>query len=68
MVTKGLLFQLLLHQGADKVATRFPGLLHFTLDPHLKILSAKRGRIKLSSIVYPPRSKFRFSLLLAVVK
>ena len=26
--------------------TPFPGLLHFTLDPHLIVLSAKQGSIK----------------------
>ena len=28
------------------IATPFPGLLHFTLDPHLIMLSAKQGGIK----------------------
>ena len=27
-------------------ASPFPGLLHFTLDPHLIVLSAKQGGIK----------------------
>ena len=28
------------------IATQFPGLLHSTLDPYLKMLSVKQGGIK----------------------
>ena len=36
----------LLHQGVEKGATPFPGLLHFTLDLYNIILSVKQGCIK----------------------
>ena len=36
----------LLHRGIEECATLFLGLLHFTLDPHLIVLSAKQGDIK----------------------
>ena len=35
-----------LHQGVGEGATPFPGLLHFTLDPYLIMLSVKQGGIK----------------------
>ena len=43
---EGPLFDSLLHQGVGEGATPFPGLLHFTLDPYLIMLSAKQGGIK----------------------
>ena len=36
----------LLFQGVGKDATPFPGLLYFTLDPYLILLSVKQGSIK----------------------
>ena len=39
-------FHKLLHQGEGDVATPFPGLLHFTLDLYLIMLSVKQGGIK----------------------
>ncbi len=36
----------LLHQGVEKGATPFRGLLHFTLDPYLIMLNVKQGGIK----------------------
>ena len=33
-------------QGVVEGATPFPGLLHFTLDPYLIMLSVKQGDIK----------------------
>ena len=39
-------FQLLLHQGVGEGATPFFGLLHFTLDTYLIMLSIKQGGIK----------------------
>ena len=45
-VTRRLPFRLLLHQGVGEGATPFPGLLHFTLDPYLIMLSVKQGGIK----------------------
>ena len=39
-------FRYLLHQGVGEGATPFPGLLHFTLDPYLIMLSVKQGGIK----------------------
>ena len=36
----------LLHRGVGEGATPFPGLLHFTLDSYLIVLSAKQGGIK----------------------
>ena len=39
-------FRLLLHQGVGEGATPFPGLLHFTLDPYLIMLSIKQEGIK----------------------
>ena len=38
--------QYLLHWGVEKDATPFLGLLHFTLDPYLVMLSVKQGGIK----------------------
>ena len=35
-----------------KDATPFPGLLHFTLDPYLIILSVKQGGIKYHFLVF----------------
>ena len=37
---------ILLHQGIGEGATPFPGLLYFTLDPYLIMLSVKQGGIK----------------------
>ena len=37
---------ILLHQGVGEGATPFPGLLHFTLDPNLIMLSAKQSGVK----------------------
>ena len=34
------------NQGEGEGATPFPGLLHFTLDPYLILLSVKQGGIK----------------------
>ena len=45
-VTRRLLFQLLLHRGVGEGSIPFPGLLHFTLDPYLIMLSAKQNGIK----------------------
>ena len=42
----GSLFDSLLHQGVGEGATPFPGLLHFTLDLYLIMLSVKQGGIK----------------------
>ena len=39
-------FDSLLHQGVGEGATPFLGLLHFTLDPYLILLSVKQGGIK----------------------
>ena len=39
-------FQLLLHQGVEDGATPFQGLLYFTFDPYLIMLSVKQGGIK----------------------
>ena len=39
-------FRSLQHQGVGEGATPFPGLLHFTLDPYLIMLSVKQGSIK----------------------
>ena len=44
-----LSFQKLLHRGVGEGATPFPGLLHFTLDPYLIMLSVKQGSIKYHS-------------------
>ena len=43
---EGCLFDSLLHQGVGEGVTPFPGLLHFTLDPYLIMLSVKQGGIK----------------------
>ena len=45
-VPEGSLFDCLLHQCVGEGATPFPGLLHFTLDPYLIMLSVKQGGIK----------------------
>ena len=42
---KGKVYELYLHRGAGEGATRFPGLLHFTLDTYLIMLSIKQGCI-----------------------
>ena len=45
----------LLHWGVGEGATPFPGLLHFTLDTYLILLSVKQGGIKyhfLKSLVW----------------
>ena len=36
-------FSILLHRGVGEGATPFPGLLHFTLDSYLILLSVKQG-------------------------
>ena len=46
MVTRNLPFQWLLHRGVGEGATPFPGLLHFTLDLYLIMMSVKQGGIK----------------------
>ena len=43
---EGSLFNSLLHEGVGEGATPFPGLLHFTLDPYLIMLSVKQRGIK----------------------
>ena len=45
-MTRRLPFQKLLHRGVREGATPFPGLLHFSLDPYLIMLSVKQGSIK----------------------
>ena len=45
-MTQRLLFRLLLYRGVGEGATAFPGLIHFTLDPYLIMLSVKQGGIK----------------------
>ena len=42
-MTRRLSFHWLLHQGVGEGATLFPGLLHFTLDLYLKMLSVKQS-------------------------
>ena len=44
--TRRLLFQKLQYRGVGEGATPFPGLLLFTLDPYLIIVSVKLGGIK----------------------
>ena len=39
-------FQKLLHRGVEEGAIPFSGLLHFTLDTYLIVLSVKQGGIK----------------------
>ena len=39
-------FELLLQRGVGEDTTHFPGLLHFTLDTYLILLSFKQGSIK----------------------
>ena len=39
-------FRELLHQGVGEGATPFPGLIHFTFDPYLIMLSVKQGGLK----------------------
>ena len=39
-------FRSLQHQGVGEGANPFPGLLHFTFDPYLIMLSVKQGSIK----------------------
>ena len=46
MATRRLPFQWLLPRRVGEGATRPPGLLHFTLDPFLIMLSIKQGGIK----------------------
>ncbi len=38
-------FQWLLHRGVGEGASPFPGLLHFTLDTYLIMLSVEQGGI-----------------------
>ena len=59
MVTRRPPFQWLLHRGVGDGAIPFPGLLHFTLDSYLIMLSVKQGGIKhhfLSLWCDPPRN------------
>ena len=54
-MTRRLPFRELLHQSVGEGATPFPGLLHFTLDTYLILLSVKQGGIKyhfLKSLVW----------------
>ena len=44
--TQRLPFQLLQHRGVEEGATPFPGLLYFTIDPYLIMLSDNQGVIK----------------------
>ena len=44
--TRRIPFQWLLHRGLGEDATPFPGLLHFTHDTYLILLSVKQGGIK----------------------
>ena len=46
MATRSLPFQWLLHRVVGEGATPFLGLLHFTLDTYLILLSVKQGGIK----------------------
>ena len=46
MLTRKLPFREPLHQGIGEGVTPFPGLLHFTLDLYLIMLSVKQGDIK----------------------
>ena len=46
MATKRLPFQSLLQLGFREGTTPFPGLLHFTLDTYLILLSVNQGGIK----------------------
>ena len=39
-------FQYVLYRGVEEGATPFHGLLHFTLNPYLIVLSTKQGGIK----------------------
>ena len=39
-------FSITVHQGVGKGTTPFPGLLHFTFDTYLIMLSVKQGDIK----------------------
>ena len=53
--TRRLPFQKLLHRRVGEGATLFSGLLHFTLDTYLIMLSVKQGGIKyyfLKSLVW----------------
>ena len=43
---EGFHFDSLLHQGVGEGTTPFPGLLYFTLDPYLIMLSVKQGSFK----------------------
>ena len=45
-------FQLLLHQDVGEGATPFPGLLHFTHDPYLTVLSAAASSTNFLSLWY----------------
>ena len=45
-MTRRLPFRWLLHQRVGEGTTPFPGLLHFTLDLYLIMLSVKQGGIK----------------------
>ena len=46
MVDRIIPFQLLPLQGVGEGSTPFPGLLHFTLDPNVIMLSVKQSGIK----------------------
>ena len=39
-------FSIAIHRDVEEAATSFPGLLHFTLDMYLILLSIKQGGIK----------------------
>ena len=39
-------FRELIHQGVGEGTTPFPGLLHFTIDSYLIMLSVKQGSVK----------------------
>ena len=43
---EGSFFNSLLHRDIGEGATPFPGMLHFTLDTYLIMLSVKQGGIK----------------------
>ena len=45
-MTRRFPFQYLQRPGVEDGATPFPGLLHFTLDPYIIVLSAKQGSVK----------------------
>ena len=44
---------MLLQRGVGEGATFYPGLLHFTLDTYLILLSVKQGSIKYHLSLWP---------------